>query len=147
VWALVSALADRVLERTQELARATERLNNLQAERTNHLIRTTHELKAPFAAVTSYLQLLREGDCGELPPTARDVVEKMWARCGRMTDEIAEMLQLANLRATADEEPAPPPGRSGLRPSALHARRQRAPGRTGSRRPQTDAAPTPEAVD
>jgi signal transduction histidine kinase len=70
------------------------------------MLRTTHELKAPFAAIAANAQLLLRGNCGALPEEATDVVRRIAARCRRLAVEIQEMLQLANLQST-DERPEP----------------------------------------
>ncbi|MHC4985145.1 MAG: sensor histidine kinase, partial [Planctomycetota bacterium] len=49
------------------------------------------------AAIHANAQLLRDGYCGELPDKALDVLKRITARCHRLTAEIQEMLQLANL--------------------------------------------------
>jgi signal transduction histidine kinase len=70
------------------------------------MLRTTHELKAPFAAIAANAQLLLKGHCGILSAQAAEVVARIAARCRRLAVEIQEMLQLANLQS-AEEQPAP----------------------------------------
>jgi signal transduction histidine kinase len=103
---LVSHLSEMVRERDSELAETNQRLITTQAEKTRHMLRTTHELKAPLAAIDANTQLLLEGYCGALEDEAREVVERIAARSRRLAGEIQEMLQLANLRA-ASAEPLP----------------------------------------
>jgi len=99
VWYLVSHLATAVRDRDLQLSLANERLVRADRERREHLLHTTHELKAPFAAMQSNVQLLLKGYCGELPEAARLVVDKIDARCRKLSDQIREMLQLANLKS------------------------------------------------
>ncbi len=68
------------------------------------MLHTTHALKSPFAAVYSNAQLLLEGAYGDLPTEARKVVQRIGKRCRRLSREIQEMLQLANLRSTGQEK-------------------------------------------
>jgi signal transduction histidine kinase len=63
------------------------------------MLQTTHELKAPFAAIHAQAQLLTGGYCGALPAQARTVADKISARCLVLARRIQEMLQLANLRS------------------------------------------------
>lgn len=106
VWFLASHLSERVRGQELELAEANRRLTVAQREKTRHMLRTTHELKAPFAAIAANAQLLLKGHCGLLPEQAAEVVARIAARCRRLAVEIQEMLQLANLQS-AEEQPAP----------------------------------------
>ncbi|TFG39773.1 MAG: hypothetical protein E4H48_08545, partial [Syntrophobacterales bacterium] len=51
VWHLTSHLAATVRQRDTELADANDRLLAAQEERARHMLVTTHQLKAPFAAI------------------------------------------------------------------------------------------------
>jgi len=106
VWFLASHLSSLVRQQERELADANVRLTIAQRDKTRHMLRTTHELKAPFAAIAANAQLLLRGNCGVLPGEAAEVVRRIAARCRRLALEIQEMLQLANLRS-ADEQPKP----------------------------------------
>ncbi|HTX55233.1 MAG TPA: HAMP domain-containing sensor histidine kinase [Candidatus Baltobacteraceae bacterium] len=103
VWYLASYMSARLEERDRTLAAANRLLVRVQGERTRHMLRTTHELKAPFAAIHANAQLLLNGSCGELPPDAVGVVRRIAERCQRLSREIQEMLQLANLDAVPPE--------------------------------------------
>jgi two-component system phosphate regulon sensor histidine kinase PhoR len=106
VWFLASHLSELVRNQERELAEANRRLTLAQREKTRHMLRTTHELKAPFAAIAANAQLLLKGHCGALSEPATGVVGRIAARCRRLAVEIQEMLQLANLQS-AEEQPAP----------------------------------------
>jgi signal transduction histidine kinase len=103
VWYLASHLSSAVRERDNELAETNRRLVAAQEERSRHMLATTHQLKAPFAAIYSNAQLLQQGYCGELPDEAMQIVQRISSRCRRLTAEIQEMLQLANLSSTSQE--------------------------------------------
>ena len=106
VWHLASNLSSAVRHRDRQLLIINERLRAVDRERTRHMLHTTHELKAPFAAIQSYVQLLMKGYCGPLTDDSRDVLAKIDARSQRLSDQIREMLQLANLRSvTAGDHP------------------------------------------
>ncbi|HUT34739.1 MAG TPA: HAMP domain-containing sensor histidine kinase [Planctomycetota bacterium] len=108
VWYLAAHLSAEVQSRDRELAETNRRLLAAQEERRQHMLRTTHELKAPFSAIHANVQLLTKGHCGELPAEAHAVLGRISTRCRRLANEIQEMLQLANL-ASATEEPPPKP--------------------------------------
>jgi len=108
-WGLVSHLARLVRSGERRLVETNAQLRRAQQERTEHMLRTTHELKSPFAAISANAQLLLKGYCGDLTPKARGVIEKIAVRCERLAHEIQEMLQLANLNSAAQ---APPPDKT-----------------------------------
>lgn len=103
VWHLASGLSMTVRRRDSELVKTNRRLLAAQAERSSHMLATTHQLKSPFAAIHANTQLLMKGYCGELPDQAVEVVERISARCRRLATEIQEMLQLANLSSSGQQ--------------------------------------------
>jgi signal transduction histidine kinase len=104
VWYLASHLSSMVRRRDFELNETNRRLIAAQEERSRHMLATTHQLKAPFAAIYSNAQLLLEGYCGQLTDEALQVTQRITSRCRRLTTEIQEMLQLANL-SSASQQP------------------------------------------
>ncbi len=105
IWYLVSRLAGTLRRRERELALTNLRLKASSEERAKHMLQTTHQLKAPFAAIHAQTQLLLGDYCGALPTAAREVVGKMSARCMALSRQIQEMLQLANLRSQGQTSP------------------------------------------
>ncbi|MBU0713805.1 MAG: HAMP domain-containing histidine kinase [Verrucomicrobia bacterium] len=110
-------LERRVLERTTEQEKANkeleqkiieyeklnEKLQQINNEKTKYLMHATHQLKAPFAAIQSYTDLILEGYVGEIPKTTRAIVEKINKRCILLSDSIKDMLELANLKSLVKE--------------------------------------------
>ncbi len=103
VWYLASYLSSMVRRRDFELTETNLRLVAAQEERARHMLATTHQLKAPFAAIYSNAQLLLQGYCGDIPDEAVQVVQRITSRSRRLTTEIQEMLQLANLSSTSQQ--------------------------------------------
>ena len=106
VWYLTSHLSALVRRRDLELAEANQRLVSSQSERASHMLRVTHELKSPFAAIHANTQLLLEGYCGVIPEGALPVLQRISARSRRLAVEIQDMLQLANLNSPSIGEVA-----------------------------------------
>ncbi len=105
VWYLASYLSAMVRARDNELADTNRRLVATEQEKTRHMLRTTHELKAPFAAIHANAQLLLGEHCGKLPEEALEVARRIARRCRRLATEIQQMLQLANLRSLGEHPP------------------------------------------
>ncbi|UCF98820.1 MAG: HAMP domain-containing histidine kinase [Spirochaetaceae bacterium] len=103
IWYLASRLSGILRNKEGELADTNRRLISVQQEKARHMLRTTHELKAPFASIHANTQLLERGLCGPLGEDARGVVKKISDRARRLAHEIQEMLQLANLSSEEAE--------------------------------------------
>lgn len=98
LWYLTSFLSRLVQKRNEKLYFLTKQLKSLQKEKDEYMLRTTHELKAPLAAIGSNVQLLTKGYCGDLSKEALTVLGKIDARCKSLGRNILEMLQLFNIR-------------------------------------------------
>lgn len=105
VWYLVSYISNLVRERDYELCTTNQRLKEAQEEKTKHLLRLTHELKAPFAAIDANIQLIQKGHCGILPDKALELLERIAARSRKLGEVIQAMLQLENVQKMATETP------------------------------------------
>jgi len=105
IWYLASRLAGALRQREISLAVANRQMQASTDERAKHMLQTTHQLKAPFSAIHANTQLLLGGFCGELPEKAVTTAEKISARCHMMSQQITEMLQLANLRSEGQLAP------------------------------------------
>jgi len=108
-WYLTSAITTSLKLREQQLEESNSMLERLDREKTQATLRATHELKAPFAAIKSYVYSLRDGYCGDLPPKALEVVGRIGDRCDRLTNMITAIIHVGNLRTAvvseADFEP------------------------------------------
>ena len=110
-------LSEKVLERTEELeetnrelqrkvnelAELNQKLHRVNEEKTKYLVNATHQLKAPFAAVQSYSELLLNGYADDLSEKSEEIVKKIRDRCILLTNSIKEMLELANLNSFVEE--------------------------------------------
>lgn len=105
IWYLASRLAGALRSRDRALHVSNRRLHASIEERSNHMLQTTHQLKAPFAAIHAQTQLLLGGYCGPLPENVATVVGKIADRCLVLSRQIQEMLQLANLRSQGQTAP------------------------------------------
>jgi len=106
-----------IIQRTEELENANkqlemkildherlnEKLQRVNDEKTRYLLQATHQLKAPFAAIQSYTDIILGGYTGELPEMSKNVVEKIKLRCELLSRAIKEMLELANLKSVLPE--------------------------------------------
>lgn len=105
IWYLVSWLARKLQQHEYQLEATNLQLEASCEERSAHMLQTTHQLKAPFAAIHAQTQLLLGHYCGELPERAYRVVETIAARSMALSRQIQQMLQLANLRSQGQTRP------------------------------------------
>jgi len=106
-------LEKKIIERTEELEKAniklekemleyekiSERLRQINEEKTKYLLFATHQLKAPFAAIQSYADIILDGYAGEIPDMTRDIIMKIKDRCELLSDVIKEMLELEKIKS------------------------------------------------
>ena len=77
-----------------EKARLYQEIAELNHLKDRLLSVTAHDLRSPLAFLKGYLDLLREGDMGELTPAQSEAVEKMRATCRTMLALINDLLSL-----------------------------------------------------
>jgi signal transduction histidine kinase len=109
VWYLTATITGSLKLRERQLEESNRKLEQLDEEKTKYTLRATHELKAPFAAIKTYVYSLRDGYCGDLPVKAQEVVGRIGDRCDRLTNMITAIIHVGNLRTAvlsdADYEP------------------------------------------
>lgn len=84
----------------EELARAKEELERLDEAKSQWMLQVAHELRAPVAAVQSYINLILDGyvDQQEMESTLSRVRERLQ----EMLDLITDLLELARLKQAKD---------------------------------------------
>ncbi len=97
-WYLVSEISSSLKLRERQLEDAHQMLIKIDREKTQSTLLATHELKAPFAAIKSYVYTLRDGYCGQLPEKAQAVVTRIGNRCDQISNRITDIIHLSNLR-------------------------------------------------
>ena len=97
-WYLVSEISSSLKLRERQLEDAHQMLIKIDREKTQSTLLATHELKAPFAAIKSYVYTLRDGYCGKLPEKAQAVVTRIGNRCDQISNRITDIIHLSNLR-------------------------------------------------
>lgn len=95
-WYLISSITESLRSNERRLQEKVQEMIDLSREKTRYLLVTTHELKAPFAAIQSYVNVALAGYAGELSEQTRNIFLKIHARCALLTQMITEMIQLAN---------------------------------------------------
>jgi len=108
----------KIIERTEDLERAnanlekemleyekiSQKLQETNVEKSKYLLYATHQLKAPFAAIQSYVDIILEGYSGDISNRTRDIVLKIKERCELLSNVIKEMLNLSKLKSRESGE-------------------------------------------
>ena len=103
----------KIIERTEDLEKAnanlekemleyekiSQKLLELNVEKTKYLLYATHQLKAPFAAIQSYVDIVLEGYTGDISARTKDIILKIKERCELLSSVIKEMLELSKLKS------------------------------------------------
>jgi signal transduction histidine kinase len=86
----------------QDLERAKEELERLDQVKSQLMLKVAHELRAPVAAVQSYVNLVLAGYVSdkELNP----MLKRVQARLQEMLDVIADLLELARLKQANEQQ-------------------------------------------
>ncbi|MBN2337093.1 MAG: HAMP domain-containing histidine kinase [Acidobacteria bacterium] len=103
-WDLVGEITTSLKMREHQLEDAHRMLIRLDKEKTQATLMATHELKAPFAVIKSFVYTLRDGYCGPLPEKAQEVVQRIGERCDQLTTRITDIIHLSNLRTLVVQE-------------------------------------------
>jgi len=84
-------LEKRVQQRTAELEKAYQKLEELNKLKNNFISNISHELRTPMTHVKGYVDLLLANDFGELNPDQRDAIEvlrRASERLSRLIDDL-----------------------------------------------------------
>lgn len=96
-WYLISTITENLRIQEQQLQEKIQEMTELSREKTRYLLVTTHELKAPFAAIQSYINVALDGYAGDIPEKLMEILKKIGARCDLLARRITDMIQLANI--------------------------------------------------
>ena len=99
LWYLVSHLASLAREHETGLEKANAELRQTDQDRAWYALHVAHEMKSPFAAIQSCVQALQKGYCGALNDEVRSMLDIVDVRCRKLSEQIKEIIQLANLRS------------------------------------------------
>lgn len=99
VWYLVSHLAEILRVRDQQLSLANTALRLSDQEKNLQVLRTTHDLKAPFSGIESNIQMLRLQHWAELPEAARTILQNIETRAQVLRERIRDIFVLGELRS------------------------------------------------
>ena len=107
VWHLVSALSAKVRERDRQLDLANEQLRQADVEKNRQMLRTAHDLKAPFSGIESNIQILKLQHWEKIDESVRNLISRIQVRAQTLSERIRDILILGDLHAGEPEDGAP----------------------------------------
>jgi signal transduction histidine kinase len=97
-WYFVSEITKSLRLREHQLEDAYKKLTLINREKSQSTLRAAHELKAPLAAIKSFIYTMRDGYCGELPKQAQKVILRIGERADLLMEKVVDIIHLSNLR-------------------------------------------------
>lgn len=104
VWFVTSSITDSLKRHETKLQDKIDELVAMDKEKTRYMLVTTHELKAPFSSIQSYVNVLLGGYAGEISEKVNEIMWKIKARCEMLMRMITEMIQLANISSMKERK-------------------------------------------
>ncbi len=98
IWYLVSTVAESLRKREQQLHEANEHLRKVDEEKTQKLLVTTHDLKAPFTGIESNIQLLKVMYWDSVSQPVKDIINKIEGRSRTLRERVNQILMLERLK-------------------------------------------------
>ena len=92
------AMLGRLLRAQED---AVRRLTELDSSKTDLIITMNHEFRTPLTSINGHLELLLDGDGGDLPPAAVGMLRTMENNGAQLQDLVDDMLTISRLEAGA----------------------------------------------
>ncbi|MGI4894768.1 MAG: ATP-binding protein [Janthinobacterium lividum] len=116
---LARALVLAGLYRAQE--RLLGELRDVESVKSDLLATVSHELRTPLTSMSGYLELLRDGGCGEVSPDVRSVLAIVERNTDRLTALIEDLLLLSRIEAAPTSDLSGTTALADLLPAVLAA--------------------------
>lgn len=105
-WYLLCSITNRLIKNELELESSYQNMLRLDEEKTHATLRSTHELKAPLAAIKSYVYALNAGYAGDVNDKVLKIITRIGKRCDYLLNNITDIIKLGNLKSyvVSDEQ-------------------------------------------
>jgi signal transduction histidine kinase len=89
------AMLDRVIATQKE---AMKRLTDLDRDKSDMMVTLNHEFRTPLTSINGHVELLLDGDAGEIPPAALSMLRTIESNGSRLQDLVDDMLTVSRLQ-------------------------------------------------
>jgi signal transduction histidine kinase len=98
-WLAHQDLEKKVKERTRELTAALEEVKMASKRKTDFVSSVSHELRTPLTSIKGYASILLAEKLGQLPPEAKERLEKINRHSDELTHMINDLLDISHIES------------------------------------------------
>jgi len=98
-WRSHQDLEHKIQQRTKELSEALEQIKMISKRKTDFISAVSHELRTPLTSIKGYASILAMGKLGELPPAAKERIEKINKHSDNLSQLINNLLDISRIES------------------------------------------------
>ena len=98
-WYLLCSITTRLINNELELEQSYQDMLKLDKEKTHATLRSTHELKAPLAAIKNYIYTINAGYAGDINEQLLKIINRIGKRCDYLLNNVTDIIKLGNLKS------------------------------------------------
>ncbi len=98
-WHAQQELEQKVQQRTRELSAALEEIKTISKRKSDFISAVSHELRTPLTSIKGYASIVAAGKLGELPPAAKERIEKINKHSDSLTNLINNLLDISRIES------------------------------------------------
>ncbi|MFA5039490.1 MAG: ATP-binding protein [Candidatus Omnitrophota bacterium] len=102
-WRAQQELEHKIQQRTRELSAALEEIKVISKRKSDFISAVSHELRTPLTSIKGYASILAAGKLGELPPQAKERVEKINKHSDSLSQLINGLLDISRIESGRQE--------------------------------------------
>jgi len=104
VWALMAFVAHALRRRDRLLAKANRHLIEAEERQNQQVLRTTHDLKAPFSGIESNIQLIRALHWEQLSAPVQEIIQRIETRSAALRERVRDILTLGAIKSQEQDQ-------------------------------------------
>ncbi|RKX33962.1 MAG: hypothetical protein DRP64_20485 [Verrucomicrobia bacterium] len=98
-WSVMVSVAQTLRRRNRQLAEANQQLVMAEERQNQQVLRTTHDLKAPFSGIESNIQLLRALHWDQLAEPVQEIIQHIESRSAALRERIRDTITLGDIKS------------------------------------------------
>ena len=98
-WYLLASITSQLIKNELRLERSYQDMIQLDKQKTQATLRSTHELKAPLAAIKNYVYTVDAGYAGEVNDRLKKIIQRIGRRCDYLLNNVTDIIKLGNLKS------------------------------------------------
>ncbi len=98
-WRAQQDLENKIQQRTRELTAALQEIKAISKRKSDFISAVSHELRTPLTSIKGYASIVAAGKLGELPPAAKERIEKINKHSDNLSSLINNLLDIARIES------------------------------------------------